>query len=193
MSAAPHCEAPVLTYEEYLAEGEVMARYDIIDGVREPLTNPTRRHQRSLRRVARLLEDYEAETGSGQVLVAPIDVLISRRPLRTRQPDVLFISNERLALNPPETDAAPLLVAPELVVEILSPTETRRSRAAKLADYAAVDVRECWIIDPAAETVEVLRLSAGGPETVAAFGRGAVLRSEYLADFHRSVDRIFEA
>lgn len=192
MSVAPRHEAPVLTYEAYLAEGEVMARYDIIDGIREPMTNPTRRHQRILRRVARLLEDYEAETRSGQVLVAPIDVLISRRPLRTRQPDVLFIGNARLAQNPPETDAAPLEVAPELVVEILSPNETRRARSTKLADYCAVDVRECWIIDPATETVEVLRLSADGPHTVAVFGRGMVVRSGFLPVLRLQVDRIFE-
>jgi hypothetical protein len=52
----------VLTYAEYLAEGETLERYDIVDGVRE-VTNPTRKHQRLLLRIARLLQDFEATSG----------------------------------------------------------------------------------------------------------------------------------
>lgn len=127
MTIAPDAvAAPPLTYEAYLAEGEVFRRYDILDGVRH-MTNPTRRHQRILIHLTRLLGTYEGVNGLGEVLVAPCDLLITRVPLRTRQPDVLFISHERLAQCPPPTDAAPLEVGPELVVEILSPSETARA------------------------------------------------------------------
>jgi Uma2 family endonuclease len=171
--AAREPEAPaMMTYEDYLAEGEVFKRYDIIDGVREYMTNPTRLHQRVLRRIARAFEDYEAESGRGQSILAPSDVLIRRAPLRTRQPDVLFISTERLALNAPETDPAPLSPAPELVVEVLSPNERRGSRSVKIADYCAVGVLECWIVSPDARTIEVLRLSKQGPQSVATYGEG---------------------
>src|SRR5262245_31583261 len=97
-----------LTYEEYLAEGEINRRYDINDGVRLWMTNPTRRHRRILLKVAELLHGYERAAGRGATLVAPCDVLIRRGPLRTRQPDVIFISHAQLANCAPATDPAPL-------------------------------------------------------------------------------------
>lgn len=175
-----------MTYEEYLASPEEMRRYDIIDGYKvyhvfgyggNQMTNPTRDHQRVLRRIARPFEDYEERTGAGQAFVSPCDVLIRRNPTRTRQPDVLFISNERLVENAPSDNPAPLSPAPELVVEILSPSDTRRVRQNKLNDYVAVDVRECWLVSMEAETVEVLRLAESAFETMAVYGRGQVVSS----------------
>lgn len=182
-----------MTYEEYLAEGEVMARYDIIDGVREFMTNPTRRHQRILLNLARHLQQYEVASGRGQCLVSPQDVLITRVPLRTRQPDVLFIRHDQLPKCAPERDPQPLLAAPELVVEILSPGETRRSRAAKLQDYCSVGVRECWIVDPKQETIEVLRLTSQGPETVAAYSKGTAASSVVFTGLAADVVDVFAA
>ena len=52
----------LLTYEEYLAEGEVMLRYDIVDEARE-VTNPNRKHQRIVIRLARLFEEFERNFG----------------------------------------------------------------------------------------------------------------------------------
>ena len=93
-----------MTYEEYMAGPEEMARYDIIDGWKvyrpygvKQLTNPTRQHQRISGRLLRHFQDFEAQASRGQVIGAPCDVQITNRPLRNRQPDLLFISNERLA------------------------------------------------------------------------------------------------
>ncbi|MGV3723168.1 MAG: Uma2 family endonuclease [Actinomycetota bacterium] len=193
MSVAARQEAPVLSYEDYLAEGEVMARYDIIDGVREPMTNPTRKHQRLLLRLARLFEAYEHESGRGQVLIAPCDILITRIPLRTRQPDVLFISNERLAQNPPDTDPAPLLAAPELVVEILSPNERCRARAEKIVDYDAVGVLDSWVVHASDETLEVLELAAGGVSNATRYRRDEVARSIAFPELVVAVSDLFAA
>jgi len=190
MSVAARQEAPVLTYEDYLAEGEVMARYDIIDGVREPMTNPTRRHQRLLMRLSRLFEAYEQESNRSQTLIAPCDILITRIPLCTRQPDVLFISNERLAQNPPDTDPAPLMVAPELV-EVLSPNERRRARAEKILDYAVVGVLECWVVDPGEETVEVLQLAVGRASDGVRYRQGEVAQSSAFPDLRVAVAALF--
>lgn len=189
-----------MTYEEYLASPEEMRRYDIIDGFKiyyvfgygaNQMTNPTRDHQRVLRRIARPFEDYEERTAAGQTFISPCDVLIRRNPTRTRQPDVLFISNERLAQNAPPDNPAPLSPAPELVVEILSPSDTRRVRQAKLNDYAVVDVRECWIVSMEAETVEVLRLAGSVFQTVAVYGRGQVVSSVTFPDLFVPVTDIF--
>lgn len=181
---------PLLTYEDYLAEGEVFKRYDIVDGVRI-FTAPTRRHQRMLGNTARALDDYGAATRRGETIIAPSDVLITRVPLRTRQPDVLFISHARLAQCGSDTDAAPLVVGPELVVEILSPNESARVRAAKIQDYCRVGVDECWIVSPTADTVEVLRLTAAGPERVAVYGVREAVRSAVFPDLTVSVAEVF--
>jgi Uma2 family endonuclease len=52
--------------------------------------------------------------------------------------------------------------APELVVEVLSPANTRSERAAKLQDYESLGVSEVWVVSPEAQTVEVLRLNTDG-------------------------------
>lgn len=180
----------VLTYERYLTEGEVHGRYDIIEGVRHFMPNPTWRPQRISKNLTKLLDRYENAFHRGQVAYAPLDILIERNPLRTRQPDVLFISNARLA--PRDAyDPSPFDVAPEVVIEILSPSETRRVRNDKLADYGSIGVQECWIVSPEAETVEVLRLSPAGDETVAVYSNRQTLQSIAFPDLVVSVAEIF--
>ena len=179
-----------MTYEDYMAEGEINLRYDILDGVRF-VTNPNRRHQRILRNIARPFEDYETVDGSGQVITAPCDILISRTPLRTRQPDVLFMSNACVSQNPPLDDPAPLDPAPELVVEIVSTSDTRAVLATKLADYQQVGVRECWIVYPGLNLVEVLRLTETQITLVATYGSGQEVQSEVFQGLSVAADAIF--
>lgn len=191
MSAALQDTAPPpLTYEDYLAEGVVEGRYDILDGERI-VTNPARRHQLFLRMVARAFEDYEFATGRGQAIIAPCDVLISRVPLRTRQPDVLFISTERLAECGSPEDPAPLAVAPELVVEILPPSDYRSTRTAKLRDYSRVGVLEAWLVSAQAETVEVVSLAPDKMETRAVYASTHTARSEVFPELQVPVGPLF--
>ncbi len=187
-----------MTYEEYMDSPEEMARYDILDGWKvyrlyEELQtpNPSKQHQRIQRRIARPFEDYEDNTGSGSSLAAPCDVAISLRPLRCRQSDVLFISRERASRNESMTDSTPLAPAPELVVEILSPSDSPSVLAAKLADYASVDVQEVWLARPAARTIEVRRLLEGEFTPVATYGSSETVALLTFPDLTVAVDDIF--
>lgn len=175
-----------MTYEEYLATPEEMARYDIIDGVKkyrlygeQKMPSPTRRNQRIQGNLFIPFRAFEQMQTKGQVIQPSCDVLVARTPrLRTRQPDMLFITNERWEANAAPDSAAPFSPAPELVVEILSPSDTRRVQTAKLADYAGVGVQECWFISSEAETVEVLALSPDTePVTVGLYGQGQTVQS----------------
>ena len=187
-----------MTYDEYLVSPEENARYDILDGYKvyrvwgkDNVPSPTRRHQDILANIYQCFRVYERASGIAKPQLSPCDVRISQKPLRTRQPDVLLISRDRLALNPPDTDPAPLSPAPELVVEIVSPSDTPTILVGKLADYCRVDVRECWVVRSEANTVEVLRLSAGGVETATEYGTGETVQSEAFPGLLVAVADIF--
>ena len=176
----------LLTYEQYLNEGVIKLRYDILDGVRI-VSNPTSRHQDILLNLGEAFRDYQRKQKTGRVQIAPRDVLIRRAPLRTRQPDVLFISMTRLAQNPPNTDPAPISPAPELVVEILSPSDTKKVLAAKIADYQSVGVLECWVVSLRARTVEVLSLTAEEVESVRVYDEMETVQSIQFPDLQVAV------
>jgi Uma2 family endonuclease len=151
MAVAPQ-PAPLLTWEAYLAEGEFNRRYAILDGVREEEISCTnRRRQEICMNILERFRAYQRTTGHGRTLIAPFDVLITKRPLRIRQPDLLFISQERLLEQADSEIASTLTVAPELVVEVLSESDTRRVRLSKIEDYRRIGGQECWLVSPQAE------------------------------------------
>ena len=79
---------------------------------------------------------------------------------------------------------------PDLVVEILSPSNIRRDIEEKLKDYASIDVRECWLVSPEARTVEVLKLSANRLERSGLYGVGDVIRSEVLPELRLKAEEV---
>ena len=83
--------------------------------------------------------------------VAPVDVILDRERALIVQPDVLFISEERLSIVRDQVWGAP-----DLVVEVLSNRTARRDRREKLDWYRQYGVRECWLIDLSNESVVVI-------------------------------------
>ncbi|HLJ56500.1 MAG TPA: Uma2 family endonuclease [Chthonomonadaceae bacterium] len=179
-----------LTYEDYLCGPEEMRRYDILDGAQIYMPNPTVLHQIVQGAIFMAWIAWHRVAGPGHVLMAPCDVLIRRAPLRTRQPDVLFISAERFGERRLD-DPSPLDPAPELVVEILSPSDRRSVIAAKLADYRSVGVLECWVVSPGERTVEVLRLTADTIEAAELYNEGSQARSHLYPELIVPVSTIF--
>jgi Uma2 family endonuclease len=188
--AAQLVEPQILTYEDYLREGTVYGRYDIVDGVRIFMASLTPLHQDITFNIGELLRAYQRRARHGRMYVAPRDVRVSLNPLRTRQPDVLFISHEWIGGQSLD-NAAPFAQAPELVVEVLSDSDTRATRLGKIRDFCAVGVNECWLVSPEGEMVEVLRLTPEGPERVALYGAGQTLQSITFDDLTVALDDIF--
>lgn len=180
----------ILTYEQYLAEGEINRRYDILNGVRVWMPNPTVRHQDVLFNIGAAFKAFSRISGAGRMVVAACDVLITYEPLHTRQPDVLFISHARVGDRDP-LDPSALFPAPELVVEILSPSDTNSVLADNIRDYRRVDVRECWIVNLGTQTVEVLRLTPEGERSLAIYGKAESVRSEAFPGLIVPVSDIF--
>jgi Uma2 family endonuclease len=183
-----------LTYEDYLELSEMEGRYDIIDGEMFMWPGPGFNHQWIQQNVQIILYNHVMSNRLGVVLAAPFDILIQRDPLRVRQPDVLYLSQERVdelgglaKLRKIQT----LKRAPDLTVEILSPSNTHLDVAGKMEDYARIGVQECWIVSPEAETVEVLRLAQGKMERAGLYGAGEEFRPEMLGGLVVKVDAIF--
>jgi Uma2 family endonuclease len=140
-------------------------------------------------------DDYARAKGLGIVLFAPLDIFIRKLPrLRTRQPDLAYWSAGRVGgtsgtrfLNAREAG-----LPPDLVVEILSPDETRRRLASKLVDYASVGIGEVWLVGEQLEAIEVLVLADGHYQRAGLYGRGEAAESRVLAGFTLKVDTLFE-
>lgn len=187
-----------MTYEEYLASPVEKLRYDILNGYKvyrkygsPAMTSPSRLHQLTQGNLYVLLREFTAASQRGQALMAPCDVLINSAPLKVRQPDVLLISRERLDCNPPAHDPAPLDPAPELVVEIISPSDRPGVLAAKLADYRTAEVREVWVVDMESKTIEVVALSQEAIDTVVKRGTGESISSLAFPGLVVAVDAVF--
>lgn len=177
-----------ITYQAYLDMPEIKKRYEILDGEMVMAPSPTYGHQSILRTLFLILNRHVTEHNLGEVLFAPLDVVIRKRPLRTRQPDLLFIGKPKVGLLRADRT---IEIPPDLVIEILSPGDTRSEVLNKLMDYGQMGVRECWVVSPEAHTIEVMRLSAQGTESIGAFEVGSFVRSEILETLSLKVDKVF--
>ena len=173
---------PKLTYEDYasLPDDE---RCELIDGELMPMPSPTALHQTLLKKLALGFMVLESR-GLGTMFFAPLDVILSN--FDVVQPDLIFISNERAHIIDDYIRGAP-----DLVVEILSPSTAGYDRTTKRNLYARHAVREYWLIDPYTKTVTALILGANGYDTYAVFGEGDILTSPTLAGFALNLSDLF--
>jgi Uma2 family endonuclease len=155
-------------------------RYELIDGVLWVTTQPHWEHQLTGAILHAALLDWSLSTGRGVPNIAP-GLIFS--PEEAVAPDVVWISQERLARG--LGDDGKLHVAPELVVELLSPgaTNERRDREVKLKLYAQRGVEEYWIVDWRARTVAVYRRADGELALAATLTAADALTSPLLPGF----------
>jgi Uma2 family endonuclease len=172
------------TYQDYINTSDDK-RYELIDGELILAPAPRRDHQRVDTRLGWRLARFVEENDLGVVYFSPRDVVFSDTYIV--QPDLLFISNERMHI---DTEAE-VWGGPDLVVEILSPSTAARDRTVKRALYARHGVYEYWIVDADARTIAVLLLGEQGFEPVATYGEGDTLVSPTLPGFSILVDEVF--
>ena len=178
-----------ITFEQYMAEEQVKRRYDIVNGVRVFAVPPSLRHQDILGNILVAFLGY-AKLHKYTALFSLFDVLISREPFCTRQPDVMLVSKSRMQAH---KDGEPLSVAPELVVEILSSIDRELALANKLRDYAATGVQECWVVRPETERIEVRLATAHGLQAARIFAAGETAYSHICPNLAVSVDEVMAA
>ena len=174
-----------LTYEDY-AKTPDDERYELLDGELVFMPSPTEIHQTLVGKLFVAIYLWAANLELGRVYVAPFDVVLS--DTSTVQPDVLFVSNERASVI---TDAN-IQGSPDLVVEILSPSDPNRDRVRKRQIYERHRVGEYWLVDPYARNITVLLLGDGGYETAGIYGIGDTLTSPTLRGFALDVSDLFK-
>lgn len=146
------------TYADYLAIPEDGQRYEVIWGELHVAAAPSLPHQRVVLRLAGALDAYVRSQGLGEVFIAPIDLVLA--PDLVLQPDIVFVARQRFGSG--EALEASLTLAPDLVVEVLSPSTAAADRGAKRDAYATYGVPHYWLAGPRARTLEtyVLRNDA---------------------------------
>lgn len=173
-----------LTYEDYCNAPED-ERYELLDGELLIIPSPKEAHQKSLLKLSATLY-YEIERADiGHVYAAPFDVILTDNDVA--QPDVVFVSPERAHIITPDN----IRGAPDLAIEILSPSTARRDLIAKRRLYARHGVREYWIVDTARRTIELLLLRGEEYQSQGVFGVGQTLVSPTLGGFALKIDEVF--
>lgn len=186
----PMARAPTrpvrFTYRDslQLPEGE---RRELIGGEFHAVPAPTPEHQRISARLERVLQDFVDARGLGEVLHAPLDLVLSEADVV--QPDILFISRERAGIVTPTHVSA----APDLVVEILTPGTAERDRGVKRRLYFKYGVREYWLVDPVAGAIEVWVPGEADFELHRAYTAGMKVISPLLPGLAVAVDAILPA
>jgi Uma2 family endonuclease len=143
---------PKVTFEEFRQFPVDGKRYELVYGEVHVTPAPATRHQAIVQNLSGNLWPFVIRNRLGEVWTAPLDVRLSEET--ALQPDLIFVSNVRAGIIQEEWIAG----APDLVVEVSSPSTAAYDRATKLPIYAEARVPEVWLIDSQAKTVEVLKL-----------------------------------
>jgi len=143
-----------VTGEELAVMGNV-GPCELVDGRIEAMTPTGNLHSAIELNLGSELLAWVRPRKLGHVRVGEAGIYTGRNPDTVRAADILFISKERYAQRDP--DSAFFSVAPDLVVEVLSPSDRWRDATRKLREYFEIGVRVVWVIDPDARSVLVHR------------------------------------
>ena len=173
------------TYADYAALPDDGNRYEIIAGVLYMTPAPGTGHQSISARVVTFLVTHVEFAGLGRVFAAPVDVELA--PDTVVQPDIVVVLSANLHRITPSR----IIGAPDLVVEILSPGTAGYDRREKQDAYARSGVGEYWIVDPGAQTVELLTLDQGGYRSHGVF-RGQARLPSSVVTLPVPIERFFQ-
>jgi Uma2 family endonuclease len=156
-----------VTYEEWLRMPEVKGTTEeVVNGEIRHMPAPSWKHAEVVQNTHDQIRP-QVDHREVAVVITQFDLIIRLQPLSTRQPDLAMFLRETIV----EKDGR-VHSAPQLIGEVLSPSNTWRERDEKLADYASLGVPEVWFFSPQARTIEVLHLESGRYRHVGTFAEG---------------------
>jgi Uma2 family endonuclease len=172
------------TYDDYLKTPDDK-RYELIEGELYLTPSPITNHQRISRKIEFMLEKFVTENDRGEIFDAPYDVYFDDE--NVVQPDILFISKERLNIIGEKN----LQGAPDLVIEILSENSAYRDIIQKKKLYAKYGVKEYWIVVPGEKTIDIHILKDKTYQIYKTLGEDDTLESQILKGFKMELKAIF--
>lgn len=173
------------TYDDYASLPDDGQRYEVVNGVlvmSPALDGP---HQDAVLRIAHYLLVHVEFAGLGKVRVAPFDVQLSSKDVF--QPDVFVVLNAHLS----KMQKKKMIGAPDLVVEVASPSTALLDRVGKYERYAKAGVQEYWIVNVETATVQVSVLEAGGYHSLGTFQGQQTLPSQIVPNLPVHVEQFF--
>ena len=182
--AEPALAKKKYTYEDYLKTPDD-ERYELIEGDLFMTPSPKIDHQRISRKLEFRMERFVEENDLGEVFYAPCDVYFDEDDVV--QPDILFVSKERLCIIGEKN----IQGAPDLIVEILSEGTAYRDAIQKKVLYARHGVKEYWIVAPKEKMVEVYEPNDGIYHLVKTCLHNDILESQVLKGFKVVLKEIF--
>ena len=177
-----------LTYDDYARIPDDGQRHEIIDGEHYVSPAPLTPHQGLSMELGSRLHLFVKRRRLGRVFAAPCDVVLSKHDIV--QPDLLFISQERVGL----LTVKNVQGVPDLIIEILSEGTRRLDETIKLDLYDRYGVPEYWIFDTARKAARVYRRTLQGLRLVAELSgeAGDVLTTPLLPGIEIPLSDIFE-
>jgi Uma2 family endonuclease len=173
MATVPNVKT--VTYEEWLRMPEVTdAIEEVVKGEIRIMPAPNCSHTEIVENLHRLIAS-QVDWRRVWTVASQFDLIIRLHPLTARVPDLAVFEKGTII-----REDGRIHSAPQLVVEVLSPSNTRREREEKLADYAALGVPEAWIVSPEARTVEVLYLEEGRLRQVQVLATQGILTPKHF-------------
>ena len=172
------------TYEDYLNIADDK-RYELIEGELIMVPAPVTYHQKISRELEFELLKFVKKNGLGEVFDAPCDVVLSNE--NVVQPDILFISKERLNIIEEKNIHGP----PDIVIEIVSEDSAYRDMIQKKKLYAQFGVSEFWLVIPKEKEIEIYMLEKEGYQLFKRYGEKDTLKSRLLKELRIELKRIF--
>lgn len=174
-----------MTYAQLCVLPEDRKRHELIDGEHFVTPAPTPKHQDIVGKLyARLLAFVEANS-LGNVYISPVDVVFEEHTVL--EPDILFLSQARRGIVGEDA----IHGAPELVVEVLSPSTFYHDLRRKMTAYSQFGVQEYWIVDPEKQTIELYERAGGELQLARKFTSQETFRSRLLPGFQLDMHTIF--
>ena len=174
-----------MTAEEFAALPEGPPYFQLVEGELFFMATPSLQHQDIVLNLAFAIKAHlRTHPATGRVVVAPSDVRLDDQ--NVFEPDIYFVSRERLNILTKQGASG----APDLIVEVLSPSTLRLDRREKRPVYFRAGVRELWFVLPDRQTIEVHLPEAEDPARTLAIGD--TLTTELLPGWSVPVAELFD-
>lgn len=175
----------LLTYEDYARlTPPDSGNYELHNGNIVFMPSPSDKHQFVVTDLTTMLNSYVKTHKLGRVIVAPMDTQLSEVDIL--QPDILFVSNQRLGIIDKIVNGAP-----DLVVEILSPSNDTKEMSYKKYVYETAGVQEYWLVNLEKQTITQYELVENELRWQRTLTKADTLESVVLSGFSLALDTLF--